>query len=76
VVGRLFGRPWLQAEIFGIAPDPTVVATLGVLMTADRTHRELLLRSAALVRDQRCNVVGHAIAGRLAGRPLRSWPSF
>jgi hypothetical protein len=43
LVGRLFGRPWLQAEIFGIAPDPTVVATLGVLIAADRTHWELLL---------------------------------
>jgi hypothetical protein len=43
LVGRLLGRPWLQAEIFGIAPDPTVVATLGVLMAADRTHWELLV---------------------------------
>jgi hypothetical protein len=42
LVGRLFGRPWPQAEIFGIAPDPTVVATLGVLIAADRTHWELL----------------------------------
>src|SRR5262249_53060993 len=44
-VGRpaVFGRPWPQAEIFGIAPDPTVVATLGVLIAADRTHWELLL---------------------------------
>ena len=25
LVGRQFGRPWLQVEIFGIAPDPTVV---------------------------------------------------
>jgi Family of unknown function (DUF6064) len=43
LVGRLLGRPWLQAEIFGIAPDPTVVATLGVLIAADRTHWELLV---------------------------------
>jgi Family of unknown function (DUF6064) len=41
--GRLLGRPWLQAEIFAIAPDPTVVATLGVLSAADRTHWELLV---------------------------------
>src|SRR4029453_3480590 len=34
---------WLQAEIFGIAPDPTVVATLGVLVAADRTLWELLV---------------------------------
>src|SRR5262249_33995009 len=43
LVGRVLGRPWPQAEIFGIAPDPTVVATLGVLIAADRTHWELLL---------------------------------
>jgi hypothetical protein len=43
LVGRLLGRPWPQTEIFGIAPDPTVVATLGVLIAADRTHWELLL---------------------------------
>jgi hypothetical protein len=30
----LLGRPWLQAEIFGMAPDPTVLATLGVLLLA------------------------------------------
>jgi hypothetical protein len=28
----LFGRPWTQAEFFGLAPDPTVVATLGALL--------------------------------------------
>jgi len=43
LVGRLSGRPWTQAEIFGIAPDPTAVATLGVLIAADRTHWELLV---------------------------------
>jgi hypothetical protein len=43
LVGRLLGRPWLQAETFGIAPDPTVVATLGVLIAADRPHWELLV---------------------------------
>jgi hypothetical protein len=42
LIGPLVGRPWVQAEIFGIAPDPTVVATLGVLVVADRTRWELL----------------------------------
>jgi hypothetical protein len=28
----LFGRPWSGAEIFGIAPDPTAIATLGLLI--------------------------------------------
>jgi hypothetical protein len=32
VVAPLLGRPWLQAEWFGIAPDPTVLATLGLLL--------------------------------------------
>jgi hypothetical protein len=42
LIGPLVGRPWVQTEIFGIAPDPTVVATLGVLVAADRTRWELL----------------------------------
>ncbi len=28
----LFGRPWSGAEVFGIAPDPTAIATLGFLL--------------------------------------------
>jgi hypothetical protein len=36
LVAPLLGRSWLQAEIFGGAPDPTVVATLGVLLAAER----------------------------------------
>ncbi len=26
------GRPWLQAEVFGLAPDPTAIGTLGLLL--------------------------------------------
>jgi hypothetical protein len=29
---RLFGRPWTSAEVFGVAPDPTAIATLGILL--------------------------------------------
>jgi hypothetical protein len=29
----LLGRPWASAEIVGVAPDPTAIATLGVLLT-------------------------------------------
>jgi hypothetical protein len=42
LIGRLLGRPWSGAELFGIAPDPTVLATLGVLLAADRIRYELL----------------------------------
>jgi hypothetical protein len=36
LIARLAGRPWTQAEIFGLAPDPTVIATLGLLLAAKR----------------------------------------
>ena len=34
LLAPLLGRPWTQAEIFGIAPDPTAVATVGALLLA------------------------------------------
>lgn len=39
----LLGRDWRQVEIFATAPDPTVVATLGILLTATRVHWHLLV---------------------------------
>jgi len=36
LLGALAGRPLAQAEVFGVAPDPTVVGTLGVLLLARR----------------------------------------
>lgn len=38
----LFERPWRSAEVFGIAPDPTAIATLGVLLTASGRLAPLL----------------------------------
>jgi hypothetical protein len=37
------GRPWLQMEFFGIAPDPTVAVTIGVLLAMRRAHLALLV---------------------------------
>jgi hypothetical protein len=37
LVPPLTGRPWTQAEIFGLAPDPTAIATLGILVASART---------------------------------------
>lgn len=34
LIGPLAGRGWTQVEIFGAAPDPTAVATLGFLLAA------------------------------------------
>jgi hypothetical protein len=31
-LGALAGRPWQQAEVCGLAPDPTVLGTLGLLL--------------------------------------------
>ncbi len=34
LIPPMTGRSWLQTEVFGVAPDPTTVATLGVLLMA------------------------------------------
>ena len=34
LVAWLFGRSWSSAEVFGIAPDPTAITTLGILLGA------------------------------------------
>lgn len=43
LIGPLAGRSWAGVELFGMAPDPTVLATLGVLVAADRPRWVLLL---------------------------------
>jgi hypothetical protein len=43
LLAPLLGRPWTQAEVFGLAPDPTVAATLGVLLAAERPHWLLIV---------------------------------
>ena len=43
LIGPLFGRTWRQVEIFGVAPDPTAIATLAVLLlAAGRVRWELM----------------------------------
>lgn len=43
LIGLLFGRGWAQIEIFGVAPDPTAVGTLGILLfAAGRLRWELI----------------------------------
>ena len=43
LMGPLIGREWSGVELFGLAPDPTVLATLGVLIAADRIRLELFV---------------------------------
>lgn len=39
VLAPLAGRPWRQAEVFAIAPDPTALGTLGILALAGGSAR-------------------------------------
>lgn len=39
LIAPLAGRDWSQAEIFGIHPDPTAVATLGIALLTLRGYR-------------------------------------
>jgi hypothetical protein len=48
LVGPLVGREWTQLETFGAAPDPTVIATLGVLAAASAPVPRTLLVIPAL----------------------------
>jgi hypothetical protein len=48
MLAPLLGRGWRQAEIFGIAPDPTVLATLGLLLLAEGPPRWGLLAAPLL----------------------------
>jgi hypothetical protein len=43
LAGPMFGHGWLEVQIIGLAPDPTVVATLGALLLARVRWRWLLL---------------------------------
>ena len=43
LIGLAAGRTWSQIEVFGMAPDPTAVATLGALLFLGRKPSVLLL---------------------------------
>ncbi|MFP3942573.1 MAG: DUF6064 family protein [Alphaproteobacteria bacterium] len=43
LLGLPAGRPLVQAELFAVMPDPTAVATLGLLLAADRVRWLLLI---------------------------------
>jgi hypothetical protein len=45
-LGLLFGRPLSQAEVFGIAPDPTALGTLGVLLLTSQPGDAIVARRA------------------------------
>jgi hypothetical protein len=44
LAGLIAGRDWREVELFGVAPDPLVIATLGfLLLPTNRTYWELLI---------------------------------
>ena len=43
LLAPLDGRPWQQAEVFALAPDPTAIATLALLALAPRSRWTVLL---------------------------------
>jgi hypothetical protein len=43
LVGVIAGRPWIQAELFGLMPDPTALATVGLLWAAGPRRRSWLI---------------------------------
>jgi hypothetical protein len=43
VIAILAGRPWKQAEVFGMTPDPTAIATVGLTLLAGHRLRSSLL---------------------------------
>ncbi len=43
LIGVMSGRPWVQAEVFGVMPDPTAIATMGFLLLAHRTPLWLMV---------------------------------
>ncbi|MCW5659111.1 MAG: hypothetical protein KIT60_15525 [Burkholderiaceae bacterium] len=42
-IATILGRPWSQAEVFAVMPDPTVITTLGLLLLAEPPRRVLLI---------------------------------
>jgi hypothetical protein len=42
LLAAAYGRPWRQSEMLGLAPDPTAIATLGLLLMIKRTPAPLL----------------------------------
>ena len=57
LLAPLLGRPWMRAEIFGVAPDPTAIATVGAASAGERPHRLAAHAAAPVVRDQRADAV-------------------
>lgn len=43
LLAPMLGRPWMQAEVLAVSPDPTVITTLGFLLLAEPPRRVLIV---------------------------------
>jgi hypothetical protein len=75
LIAAVLGRPWLQAEVLGLMPEPTAIATLGFLLLARPLPRSLFvvpllssLWSGAMLRA--LHAPEAAVAPLLAGLAL------
>ncbi|MBK8120664.1 MAG: hypothetical protein IPK39_16930 [Sulfuritalea sp.] len=75
LLAPLLGRGWTPAELFGMAPDPTALATLGVLLTIkQRQAGGLFPIPAAVPPDQREATLWAMDAPEFWIAPLASLP--
>ena len=68
LLAGLAGRPWTQAEIVGLASDPTAIATLGLLLLLRGPRwpmRALWAVPLAWCAAQRRHLVDHGLGARL-----------
>ena len=49
LIGIAVGRPWTQAEVFAMTPDPTALGTLGFALLAPTAGRRWLLLAIPLI---------------------------
>ena len=72
LIAPALGRPWMQSETFGITPDPTAIATLGILLLERGRFRwELSVVPLDLVCTQHGNALGNGFLRRVSTRACR-----
>lgn len=71
LLAPLAGRPWTQAELFGVMPDPTALATLGSLLLWHHGHLPRVWRAGLAIVPLGWCVIGGAT---LLAMNESTWP--
>jgi len=69
LAGLLAGRPWTQAEMFGITPEPTALTSLGLLLASGQPPSSTLRCLLAIIPTLSL-LVGAATLWLMADRPI------